>query len=462
VKLIYPSDKELYPFQKKAIRKMLKFLTTNETNSVYNACEQGLGKTIQALTVCNTLKPNAIIASNTLKANTVLILCPAIMRLVWEEEIERWFETEHHNVIPLTHVFLSGKNIPAKNELKSCNYVVCSYDLARTPKILTLLKSLNYDVVIYDEAHYLNNTRSKRTKACLRTLWDRATFHILLSGTPFTTSVVNGYSCFHRILPSAFPDFPTFVSGFCFERITPWGKEYFGVKNADILRKIIRKTFYIRYTKEEVLPDLPDKIYQRITLPIEYAIVPKGSTEKEELEAEIEMIRRAIETGKPVPIPPHLAEHRRLQGEAKVKPICDFIHNQLENEIPVVCFAHHRKVISDINEEFKKYTPAVITGSTSAPGRSEAIKRFQEGKSNLFIGNFVAAGTGITLTRSSTVVLAELDWSPSILSQAIDRCHRIGQKDSVNVYWFVVKNSLDETISNVVMNRTRIFRSVLE
>lgn len=58
--------------------------------------------------------------------------------------------------------------------------------------------------------------------------------------------------------------------------------------------------------------------------------------------------------------------------------------------------------------------------------------------------------------------MGEQDWSPSVVSQAIDRCHRISQKNTVNVYYFVVENSLDEAITNTVMHRARVFNSVLD
>ena len=161
-------------------------------------------------------------------------------------------------------------------------------------------------------------------------------------------------------------------------------------------------------------------------------------------------------------LPKNLAEHRRMQGEKKLEPIIEWLSDQLENNIPIVCFAYHRSVITKLVEHFKEAAPAVITGDTSAQERFDAVQKFQSGGTNLFIGQINAAGVGITLTRSSTVCLAELDWSPAVLAQAWDRVHRIGQVNTVDVYYFVVKDSLDESINNVVVSRARIFKKVLD
>lgn len=435
----------LYPFQEQAVSQMLSFLKSNETHSVYNACEQGLGKTIQTIEVLNRLK-----------VKSTLIICPAIMRLVWLEELEKWRKPDEPGI---ARALMSSADI---KDAQGASTIVVSYDLARTPSVLKFLKAQKFECNVFDEAHALKNTRAKRTKVCFRELWDIATYHILLSGTPFTVSVVDGYSPFHRILPKEFPNFHDFVSRFSYARTTPWGTQYFGLKNADALKKIIRSNFYIRYTKDEVLTELPPKIFQKIILPLEYAVKPKANSQADELRIQAEMVRRFLEEGKSPVIPSCLAEHRRLQGEAKIPAIVEFCKNLLEQEIPIVVFAWHKSVVAGLVQALEKYKPVYITGETSSKNREQAVRQFQNGESLLFIATMGSAGTGITLTASCNLVLAELDWSPAVVAQAIDRAHRIGTKSAVNVYWFVAEASIDKTISDVVMERTKLFKSVLD
>lgn len=455
MKLIHPEHLKLLPFQERAIEETLSFLQNNSANACYNACEMGLGKTVQA-----------IVALNTLGCQKILVICPAIMRLVWQQEMNRWRtwpEGEGADVILSgkdTDAYMSGEQEPPFGTL------ITSYDLASSRPFLTWLESQSWDALVLDESHYVKNSRSQRTKACLGCIWPRAKYKLALSGTPFTTRVVDGWTLFRRMVPKQWPDFDSFANEHSYKQIKNIGGrtivDYFGVKNPQKLRDIIRSNFYVRYTKEEVLTELPAKQYTKISLPIRYAVLPKGRTEKEKLEAEAEMIRRAIEDEKPVPIPSCLAEHRRLQGERKAEAVIDFVRDLLEQDIPVVCFAWHKAVIAALTDAFRDYSPAVVTGETPANARKEAVERFQSGSTMLFIGNMLAAGVGITLTRSSTAVLAELDWSPAVVAQSIDRLHRIGQKSTVNVYYFVVENSIDEALTNTVMSRARTFKQVLD
>ena len=79
----------------------------------------------------------------------------------------------------------------------------------------------------------------------------------------------------------------------------------------------------------------------------------------------------------------------------------------------------------------------------------------------MFIGNIVAAGVGLTLTRSNHVVMAELSWDPSSLAQAEDRCHRIGQKDVVLVEYFIAHKTIESKIAQSLLNKINIINQTL-
>ena len=441
-----PKDLTLYPFQEQTVKKSLKFLSERSTHSCYVASEMGLGKSITSL-----------VTANSMGVARTLIICPAIMRLVWEAEIFKWCRFNVQSVPRICTILTSSDVLSAH----SASWVICSYSLASQKNVLAVLAKEPYDLLILDEAHAIKNKSASRTRAVIADLWPKCTYRLLLSGTPMTRNVVDCWVPFHNILPEKFPTFHEFVERYSYSRVTKWAIDYYGLKNAEELSGIIRENFYIRYKKEEVLTELPPKVWQKITLPDSYSIKVSARQAKE-LYEQSKSILDDITRDRVAYVPPTMAEHRRLQGSAKVPAVVEFVSDLLDQGVPTVIFAHHKAVVSALMEGLKFHMPVCITGETSATDRASAVEAFQAGTTNLFIGNFVAAGVGITLTRGCTVVLAELDWTPATINQAVDRLHRITQKNQVTVYYFIVRDSIDSTIEEIVINRTKDFNRLLD
>lgn len=452
-KLIIPNDLELYPFQIDTVYKSLEFLNSN-THAAYVASEMGLGKSI-----------TSIVTANTLNSQKILVLCPSSMRLVWEQEIYKWDHPANTTGnIPKVSVILASLDLTPQ-VLNISKWIIISYDLSWKATILKLLKTTRFDLLISDEHHYVRHYKAKRTKAFFKHIWPLATQHLLLSGTPVVRCVTDLY------LPivSITPDYPyaanyhLFANRYAYQRKTKWDVDYYGLRKEHVkeLSDHIRSNFYIRYEKSQVLEELPPKIFQKIYLDSSYSLELKEAQSKI-VQVDATFLLEAINKSAPLHISESLAEHRRLQGELKVSAVVDFALDLLDSNTPIVIFAHHKSVIEAISQALKDYTPSIITGATTPEDRQAAVSDFQEGRTNLFIGNIQAAGTGITLTRASNVLFAELSWLPSEINQATDRCHRIGTKSAVNVYWFVAQLSLDERIADVLMKRAKDFHALCE
>ena len=106
-------------------------------------------------------------------------------------------------------------------------------------------------------------------------------------------------------------------------------------------------------------------------------------------------------------------------------------------------------------------TAEAIIGDTPLDERQRIVDKFQSGGIQVFVGSIRACGTGLTLTRSSNVVFAELDWSPSVIDQAADRCHRIGQKDAVLIKHLVFDGTVDAMLARAVVDKTEIIDSIM-
>jgi superfamily II DNA/RNA helicase len=154
-----------------------------------------------------------------------------------------------------------------------------------------------------------------------------------------------------------------------------------------------------------------------------------------------------------------ISRQRKEVALAKIPAVIEHLESALEQG-PVVCFAHHKAVVAALREQWPD--ASVITGDTPAGDRQEQVDRFQDGKTDLFLGSIKAAGVGITLVRSSHVVFAELDWTPGWVSQAEDRCHRIGQDDAVLVQHLVFDGSLDATIAQMIVDKQEVISQALD
>ena len=126
--------------------------------------------------------------------------------------------------------------------------------------------------------------------------------------------------------------------------------------------------------------------------------------------------------------------------------------------------AHHKDVVDGIKSGLEAAGKSVVTltGDCNQAHRQNSVETFQAGNADVFIGTIGAAGVGITLTSASHVVFAELDWVPGNVSQAEDRCHRIGQENSVLVQHLVVDGSIDARLAQVLVNKQKVLDKALD
>lgn len=423
---------------------MLHFLRTNETNGCYNASEMGTGKS------CET-----VVTLNELSVSKVLIVCPKSMLFTWAKELQKW------SAVPRSINIMSKAADVRK--VKESNVTIINYDLIARAEVLGVLHTVNWCAIVCDEAHKIKNYSAQRSRAVYKYLFPKARYKILLSGTPFLRDITDGFTPFKALAPSLFPDFYAFANRYALSIETQWGTKYFGIQNADELKALIRKNFYLRDTMEEVGLQLPPVEFIKIHLSEDYLVkMPKDAAEAAKMEAKAlcEAITNNQDTTRMVP--KNLMALRKLQGVEKIKPIADFARELLDQEIPIVIFAYHKDVVYGLEKELKEFNPYTLTGETTGVERNRAIEAFQSGQGNCFIANLVAGGVGITLTRASVCLICEYTFSPADISQAIGRIKRIGQQNNMFVYYFAVKNSIDQDLIDVTMDKARNFDMIVE
>jgi SWI/SNF-related matrix-associated actin-dependent regulator 1 of chromatin subfamily A len=160
----------------------------------------------------------------------------------------------------------------------------------------------------------------------------------------------------------------------------------------------------------------------------------------------------------------HISTLRRLVGEAKApvfaRQLVEELHGGTDK---IVVFCAHKAPIEHLRHALGKadFGHVVLDGSTSSTTRTAIVEKFQDDPDcRVFIGNIHAAGTGITLTAASQLVMLESDWSPAVNAQALKRVHRIGQDRNVHVRFIALSKSIDADIAAAVARKTQAIVAV--
>ena len=258
---------------------------------------------------------------------------------------------------------------------------------------------------------------------------------------------------------SPYQDFRKFATHYCNGHYGKWGFEADGSSNeAELRERLIYGGVLIRRTKEQVLPQLPDKSYNLLTF--EGDTRAKNLVKKMNENFTFEQIMSSPTFW--AKADKNLATQRRELALCKLPQSLEQINELLESVDKMVVFAWHTEVINELEKQLAIYNPALISGKTRQETRQAQVEKFQNDKTcRVFIGNILAAGVGITLTAASHVDFVETSWVPGEVFQAVDRCHRIGQKNSVNARFHVVENSIDEAVIRSLISKNITIKKII-
>lgn len=430
----YKTDAEylpnLYDYQKAGVEQMV------FDDNVLLADEPGLGKTLQVISYL-ALVPECLKA---------IIVCPASLKINWAREFKKWANIE-------THIVRGQKAIIPK----TAKVVIVNYDLLKSKLILDQLIAMQATELVCDEAHYLSNAKTKRTKAVTK-LAKIATKKIFVTGTPLLNRPINLYPLINLIDPNIltpYSDYRNYAYRFCNAYNSRFGFDVSGNSNISELAFRLRATCMIRRTKDSVLPQLPNKTIQIV--PFELCKKTQKILKKEEW-INIEDLKKYPERSKLG----DLAKIRQELALAKLPESVAYIKELLVGAEKLVVFANHHTVLNELMAELAEYNPVLFTGKQNEKTKQKAVDEFQNNsEKRVFIGQIQAAGVGITLTAASTVVFVENTWVPSELHQAIDRLHRNGQESPVLAKILVVEESLDETILKTMVDKNKVIEKIL-
>ncbi len=410
------------------------------------ADDMGLGKTRQAIVALRHVAP----------AEPYLVVCPASVKRNWAREI--------HIAAPdaSTHVVERGAEVPAQPE-----WVIVNYDLLS--KHMDTLVRVPWAGLVFDEAHYLKNHTSARSKLArqladqARTRGGPAPVVYLLTGTPLTNRPRDLFVLLQLVGHSLGRSFLSFAKRYCAAEKNQYGWQTRGASNIEELTVQLHGVM-LRRSKDQVLA-LPPKL--RTWLPVQ---VPKGTG--------VSDMRKVVDLliGERDLAPGSTIDERRLRGrllhavtrarqklaEVKVDATVDLVTGAVEQGEKVIVFSCFEEPMNKLARAFGA-SAVVLTGKTPAEKRQALVDRFQNDENvRVFLANIIAGGIGTNLTAATQVVFNDLDWVPANHWQAEDRAYRIGQTRTVNVTYMVAADTIDDFVQGVLEKKSALVSAVVD
>lgn len=421
------------------------------------ADQPGLGKTLTALTV---------FAVDVIQDwyHTCIVVCPATLKANWVDEIQKFTRfpytvlTGNYNerLMQLVEFFSAPKP----------KILIVNYE--QVTSHLAAFNAFAFDVAIFDEAHYLKNSKAQRTKACMD-LYSKRSF--MLTGTPMLGHVTDLWTLLHRADPIAWPKFYSYVN-----RYVVWGgyksKQVIGVKNERELTEKLHK-YQLRRLKKDVLgiPDI-QIIEKKIDL----------------LPQQLKLYKQVIEeltipdptTATPVEIENALTKFLRLKQicgstepftgidhSAKMDLACEEDEELLENNCKIVVWTQFRSIQACYLRRMEKLGVPLfqINGDVKDIQRPDVVKKWTATKeAGVLVCTIQTAGIGLNMTASRHSSFLDELFVPGLNQQAIDRQHRIGSSmtQPVQVRKYIARNTIESRIQQILRMKTNLSDLIVE
>ena len=461
-----PDTLDYYPHQIEGVRELARM------GSGILADEMGLGKSIQALTVFAV-----DVEANW--ARRLLIVAPATLKGNWYAEIKE--HTLFENVMVLGSSRGDDgrwKNLPPKKRTEQMSefalypadepaIMIANYELIE--KHVDDLNNLDFDVVIYDEAHSIKNPRAKRTKACMKLKGKR---HVPLTGSPMLNHVNELWALLHRVSPKEYPNYYVFQSRYCvFGGFKD--KQIVGVKNEKELTERLNRVM-IRRLKADVL-DLPEKQRIQVTVPLHpeqqdlydsvknelYLPDPEDATGEDIANALTMFLRLKQICGTTACIDGYEDKSYKLDR------VEEDLNELIENGHKVVVFTQFRGVLAALQARLEPYGMPlyVLHGDVPKDDRVPLIQRWTaDPEPGVVLAMHQVAGVGLNMTAARHMLMVDKLFVPKLNEQSEDRIHRIGADKTQPVQYreYICEGTVEYRVEQILRRKNRIFNDVVE
>jgi SWI/SNF-related matrix-associated actin-dependent regulator 1 of chromatin subfamily A len=436
-------DIHLYPHQ------IVASLFVNETRNALISHEMGLGKTLVAIayTEMNHFKKVIVLTPNSLKFN-------------FYNEVEKFSDSK-------AYVINWKKN---KYTIAESKYIIINYDYFNPKgkedfdRKFNALNIGKIDALIADECQKLKNIKSNTYKNFKRVFKDDIfrdgkISKVFLSGTPAPNRAHELYSVLNQISYFDFPTKKYFYEYYCgmTRDMTGgygWTVDEQMTKFEELFHKIAPYTH--RKRKFEALPDLPEKVYQKIMIELS----DNDYITYNRIEAGVANDFLEHPTSNPLTI---MVRLRQYTASLKLSYLIELVDEILDSGEKVVIVDYFKDSLHDLKNHYGDIA-ALHTGDQTVEERADIVAKFQNPNSDLkiFLGSIQTCNYGLTLTAASKLFIITLPYSVGEYDQVADRLHRIGQLSSVNIYPVIFRETIDEYVYDLIEGKRKEIVKVID
>jgi SWI/SNF-related matrix-associated actin-dependent regulator 1 of chromatin subfamily A len=407
------------------------------------ALDMGTGKTLTGATL-----------SKLTSARRTIIICPSLVKWNWFEDMTRFWGYN-----PLYWTILDSIKSKSMYAFKE-RFVVLNYEQVAKQMDYLLRDEINH--IIIDEAHYLKNHNSGRSKA-VKELNEKAGFPriTMMTGTPVTNRINDMFNYLKMSKHPLGQNYEGFKRQYTVSASVRGGK-IIGAKNIDDLKGKI-SNLMIRLRSEDCL-DLPALViknyyFESDELTDDYQKELDALKSKKERYDSLHGKEKA-QMGHEIRTNIHTLN--RLVTTSKVNQIKTLIDHLVELGEKVVVFSGYKDPLTLLESKLGK-SCVKIDGSVNPHKRQQLINKFKEKDScTTFLGNMQAAGIGINLVNARHVIFMNFPFTPDQIEQAQKRLHRSGQKSTVNVYYTIAKETIDEHIYSIIADKAGDINTLID
>lgn len=462
-----------YPYQKEGVRLLHRF-----KGRALLADQMSLGKSRQSLRY----------AFKYVKG-VVIVVCPAHLKENWRREALkhsglRGFILDHR----IPHL---GNSLRRQGRLFIINYDILGLanppDSSNEPTWTDVLKTLNPELIIVDEAQKIRDHRTKQTRA-VHALCQTVPKVIALTATPLMNRPIELWSILNLIRPDLYPSRFGYALRYTAPKRTRWGWDFRGASNLGELNRLLKKKLMIRRRKEDVLDQLPKKIHMILPFKLspkdfaEYeearlnfagwlsktnriiaekkALLRLGNQHSRQQRWRASRVIRALKAEKLVQI----GYLKRLAAELKLGQVILWIQDFLQNsDEKLIVFGIHRKILHTLYNRFKSKA-TLVDGKVLSGKRQAAFDKFNNSKQcRLLFGNVDAAGAGWNSFHPNHFFV-ESPWTPGQIDQASGRGHGLFRGGGKTArYWYAVAaNTIEEMLIGYIQKKRKIIDQTLD